>query len=139
MHRRVISVDIERAPADSPFMEDQSSVEFNFTDMIRKAGAAAGHVKTMIQKAKSKAQEAHAAFKDGLHSVKPKEQAKANSEVMSYLDEAEKHLESLERGMTQLQLMGASQQQQSQVSYMPFHAISQGPAMYTTGGQYYRM
>jgi hypothetical protein len=128
MHRRVISVDIERAPVDTSIPDEEDLSVGGFMNMVRKAGA-------LVTKAKETATKIHTAFKEGKESAKTKD---AHHSVVACLDEAEKHLESLERGISRMQWMG--NQQQEQGNYMPIHAMQQGPAMYSVGGpQYYRM
>lgn len=133
MLRRVISVDIERAPADAPFMEENAEVEFNVMNGFKKAGTVIGHVRNLIDKAKAKGREAIQNMKDGAREVTQKEHTRVQSEIVSCLDEAEKHLGELERGMSHMQWMGSQNQQQlqQQVHYMPLHAAG--------GPQYYRM
>jgi hypothetical protein len=107
--------------------EEEYSVG-GFMNMVRKAGA-------LVTKAKEAATKVHTAFKEGKESAKTKD---AHHSVMAYLEEAEKHLDTLERGMSKMQWMGNQQQQQG--NYMPIQAMQQGPAMYSVGGpQYYRM
>lgn len=128
MQRRVISVDIERAPVEADMPEDE---EHSLAGLIKFAKAAG----RMLQKTKDKLQKTHEAFKAGMHEAKA---TSSHLEVMSYLDEAERHMESLEKGMSKMQWMGNQQQQQGH--YMPIHAMQQEHAMYSVGGpQYYRM
>lgn len=99
MHRRVISVDIERPPVNTPLMEDDTPVHTGLEGLFHAAGKAAARLKKAVEKVKEHAHKAREEFKNGMNSVNYRDQMQTQQEMLSCLSEAEKHMESLERNL----------------------------------------